>query len=170
VSGDVARPGVYELPMGSHLSELLTLAGASDVKMVQIGGATGGVVPVSMTEIPLSYETAMGSGAIMVLNSTRDIIDFVYRTLLFLNEESCGKCTPCREGTEVMVEIFERLVTGDGIAEDVDILETLSRAMMDSSLCGLGQAAPVPVLDTLKHFRNDYENRIKQSVLLRTLR
>jgi len=170
VSGDVARPGVYELPMGSHLSELLTLAGASDVKMVQIGGATGGVVPVSMTEIPLSYETAMGSGAIMVLNSTRDIIDFVYRTLLFLNEESCGKCTPCREGTEVMVEIFERLVTGDGIAEDVDILETLSRVMMDSSLCGLGQAAPVPVLDTLKHFRNDYENRIKQSVLLRTLR
>jgi NADH:ubiquinone oxidoreductase subunit F (NADH-binding) len=69
-----------------------------------------------------------------------------------------------------MVEIFERLVTGDGIAEDVDILETLSRVMMDSSLCGLGQAAPVPVLDTLKHFRNDYENRIKQSVLLRTLR
>jgi len=170
VSGDVARPGVYEFPMGSRLSELLTLAGASDVKMVQIGGATGGVVPASMIETPLSYETVLGSGAIMVLNATRDVIDFVHRTMEFLNEESCGECTPCREGTEVMVEILERLAKGNGIEEDITTLENLSTVMMDSALCGLGQAAPVPVLDTLKYFRNDYENRIKQSVFLRTLR
>ncbi len=170
VSGDVARKGVYELAMGSRLSDLLALAGAEDVKMVQIGGATGGVVPASMLETPLSYETVLGSGAIMVLNGSRDVIDFVYRTVEFLNEESCGECTPCREGTEVMVEILGRLARAEGAPDDVRVLEELSRLMMASSLCGLGQAAPVPVLDTLKYFRNDYENRIKQSVFLRTLR
>ncbi len=170
VSGDVARKGVFELAMGSRLSDLLALAGAEDVKMVQIGGATGGVVPASMLETPLSYETVLGSGAIMVLNGSRDVIDFVYRTVEFLNEESCGECTPCREGTEVMVEILGRLARAEGVPDDVRALEELSRLMMASSLCGLGQAAPVPVLDTLKYFRNDYENRIKQSVFLRTLR
>ena len=170
VSGDVARKGVYELAMGSRLSDLLALAGAENVKMVQIGGATGGVVPASMLETPLSYETVLGSGAIMVLNGLRDVIDFVYRTVEFLNEESCGECTPCREGTEVMVEILGRLARAEGAPDDVRVLEELSRLMMASSLCGLGQAAPVPVLDTLKYFRNDYENRIKQSVFLRTLR
>ena len=170
VSGDVEKPGVYELVMGSRLSDLLTLAVARDVKMVQIGGATGGVVPASMIETPLSYETVLGSGAVVVFDSTRDVIDFVFHTMEFLNEESCGECTPCREGTEVMVEIFERLARGEGVVEDLSVLEDLSRLMMASSLCGLGQAAPVPVLDTLKYFRNDYENRIRQSVFLRTLR
>jgi len=88
----------------------------------------------------------------------------------FLAEESCGKCTPCREGTEVMVEILGRLVQGEGVQEDIEVLEELSKVMKLSSLCGLGQAAPIPVLDTLQYFRNDYENRIKQSVFLRTLR
>ncbi len=170
VSGDVERPGVYELVMGTRLSELLDLAGAKEVKMVQVGGATGGVVPASMTLTPLSYETVLGSGAVLVFNTKRDVIDFVCRTMAFLNEESCGECTPCREGTEVMVEIFERLTRGEGVPEDVKALEDLSGLMMASSLCGLGQAAPVPVLDTLKYFRNDYENRIQQSVFLRTLR
>jgi NADH:ubiquinone oxidoreductase subunit F (NADH-binding) len=170
VSGDVERPGVYELAMGSRLAELLDLVGAKDVKLVQIGGATGGIVPASMLDTPLSYETVLGSGALTVMNATRDVIDFVYRSIEFLNEESCGKCTPCREGTEVMVGILERLTRGEGIEEDIQILEELSRVMMDSSLCGLGQAAPIPVLDTLKYFRNDYENRIKQSIFLRTLR
>jgi len=170
VSGDVAKPGVYELVMGSRLADLLALTGAEDVKMVQIGGATGGVVPASMVETPLSFETVLGSGAIMVFNTSRDVIDFAYRTMEFLNEESCGECTPCREGTEVMVAIYERLVKGEGAAGDIKALEDLSKIMMSSSLCGLGQAAPVPVLDTLKYFRNDYENRIKQSVFLRTLR
>ena len=170
VSGDVDKPGVYELPMGSRLCDLIALAGAKNVKMVQVGGATGSVVPASMIETPLAYETVLGSGAIMVFNNTRDVIDFVFRTMVFLNEESCGECTPCREGTEVMIEIFERLVKGDGVPEDITTLEKLSSLMIQSSLCGLGQAAPVPVLDTLKYFRNDYENRIKQSIFLRTLR
>ena len=171
VSGDVQRPGVYELVMGSRLSEVVTeLAGAKEVKMVQVGGASGGIVPASMIDTPLSYETVLGSGAITVFNKTRDVIDFVYRTMEFLSEESCGKCAPCREGTEVMVEILERLTKGEGVQEDIGVLEELSNVMMLSSLCGLGQSAPTPVLETLKYFRNDYENRIKQSMFLRALR
>lgn len=171
VSGDVEKPGVYELVMGSELKEVVEdLALAENMKMIQVGGATGGIVPASMIETPLSYETVLGSGAITVFDESRDVIDFVYRTVEFLAEESCGKCTPCREGTEVMVEIMGRLARGEGVQEDIGALEALSHVMMVSSLCGLGQAAPIPVLDTLRYFRNEYENRIKQSVFLRSLR
>jgi len=106
----------------------------------------------------------------MVFNESRDVVDFVYRTMEFLNEESCGKCTPCREGTEVMVEVLGRLVNGEGVEEDIPVLEELGQVMKLSALCGLGQTAPVPVLDTLKYFRKDYENRISQSVFLRGLK
>jgi NADH-quinone oxidoreductase subunit F len=170
VSGDVASPGVYELELGSSLKELLDLAGSRDVKWAQVGGSTGGIVPGDRLEMVLSYETVLGSGAVMVFDQSRDVLDFVYRTVEFLNEESCGKCTPCREGTEVMKEILGRLVAGDGMEGDVEALEDLSNAMMLTSLCGLGQTAPIPVLDTLKIFRRDYENRIRQSVFLRGLK
>lgn len=171
VCGDVSKPGVYELEMGADLKDLIVnMAGANNIKMVQIGGSTGGIVPASMLTTPLSFETVLGSGAVVVFDESRDVIDFVHRTMEFLNDESCGKCTPCREGTEVMVEIYSRLVDGEGAQDDIVQLEELSSAMMLSSLCGLGQAAPIPVLDTLKYFRNEYENRISQSVFLRSLR
>jgi NADH-quinone oxidoreductase subunit F len=108
--------------------------------------------------------------AVTVFNESRDVIDFVYRTMEFLNEESCGKCTPCREGTEVMVEVLGRLVKGEGVEEDIRTLEALSNVMTLSSMCGLGQTAPIPVMDTLNYFRDDYENRISQSVFLRSLK
>jgi len=171
ISGDVAAPGVYELVLGSSLKELVVdLAGADKVKWVQVGGATGGIVPFSMLSTPLAYETVLGSGAVMVFDETREILDFIHRTVTFLAEESCGKCTPCREGTEAMLQIVERLAQGDGQADDVQALEDLSETMMLSSLCGLGQAAAIPVLDTIRYFRNDYETRIRQAVFLRTLR
>jgi NADH:ubiquinone oxidoreductase subunit F (NADH-binding) len=171
ISGDVANPGVYELVLGSSLKELVVdLAGAEKVKWVQVGGATGGIVPFSMISTPLAYETVLGSGAVMVFDETREILDFVHRTVTFLAEESCGKCTPCREGTEAMLQIVERLAHGDGQADDVQAIEELSETMMLSSLCGLGQAAAIPVLDTIRYFRNDYEARIKQAVFLRSLR
>jgi NADH-quinone oxidoreductase subunit F len=140
------------------------------VKLVQVGGATGGIVPATLLATPLAYETVLGSGALTVLDTGRDVLDFVYRAVEFLNEESCGLCTPCREGTEVLLEILSRLTRGEGREEDITTLEELARVMMDASLCGLGQAAPIPVLDTLNYFRNDYELRIKQSLFLRTLR
>jgi len=169
VSGDVARPGIYEMEMGSTLKELVVgLAGAADIKSVQIGGATGNIIPGYMIDTPLSHETFLGSGAVMVFNSTRDIIDTVYNDIRFLNEESCGKCTPCREGTEVMLEIYERLRQGDGRERDISTLEELARTMAAASLCGLGQAVAVPVLDSLKYFYNEYIDRVDQSQFLRS--
>jgi NADH:ubiquinone oxidoreductase subunit F (NADH-binding) len=171
VSGDVEKPGVYEMELGSKLAELvIELASAKKMKMVQVGGATGRMIPQPMIETPLSYETILGSGAITVFDESRDVIDVMYRNMEFLADESCGKCTPCREGTEAMVEILERLTKGEGAKEDIEAIKDLSHVMMLSSLCGLGQAAPVPVLDTLNHFRKEYENRIEQSIFLRSLR
>jgi NADH:ubiquinone oxidoreductase subunit F (NADH-binding) len=170
VSGDVDRPGVCEFVMGSRLDEIVVdWAHARDIKMVQVGGATGGVIPSSMIKTPLAFESVLGSGAVTVLNKSRDTLDFVSRTIEFLAEESCGKCTPCREGTEVMLEILGRLAKADGQPEDIQTLEELSSVMSLSSLCGLGQAASIPVMDTLKYFRNEYETRIKQSVFMRSL-
>ncbi|MEE8618885.1 MAG: NADH-ubiquinone oxidoreductase-F iron-sulfur binding region domain-containing protein, partial [Dehalococcoidales bacterium] len=163
VSGDVAQPGVYELVLGSPLRELvMDLALAKKVKMVQIGGATGRIIPYDMIDTPLSFEAILGAGAVIVFDESRDIIDIVYRSLEFLAEESCGKCSPCREGTETLVEILERFSRAEGMERDITTLEQLSQAMMLASLCGLGQAAPFPVMDSLQYFRHDYENRLKQ--------
>jgi NADH:ubiquinone oxidoreductase subunit F (NADH-binding) len=167
VSGDVEKPGVYELELGSALSELVALAGARDVKMVQVGGAAGRIVPQSDLDVPLAFESVLGSGAVMVYNKTRDVIDISHRTMTFFAEESCGKCTPCREGTEVMIEILGRLAKGDGSPDDIGALEELSSAMALASLCGLGQAAPMVVQDTLAYFREEYEIRVEQSLLLK---
>ncbi|MBA7478858.1 NADP-reducing hydrogenase subunit HndC [subsurface metagenome] len=164
VSGDVKKPGVYELVLGSQLRELvMDLALAEKVKIIQVGGATGRIIPYDMIDTPLSFETILGAGAITVFDESRDIIDIAYRTIEFLAEECCGKCAPCREGTEVMVEILERFSCGEGVERDIGVLEELSNAMMLSSLCGLGQAAPNPVVDSLQYFRSAYESRIRKN-------
>ncbi|MFH1169483.1 MAG: NADH-ubiquinone oxidoreductase-F iron-sulfur binding region domain-containing protein [Chloroflexota bacterium] len=165
VSGDVARPGVYEMVLGSPLRELVEgLAGAKKVKMVQVGGATGRLIPGGMLDSPLAFEGLLGAGAVIVFDDSRDVIDVVYRTMEFLAEESCGKCTPCRQGTEVMLEILERFRHGEGLGRDIKDMEDLSGAMVISSLCGLGQAAPNVVTDSLQYFREAYESRISGGV------
>jgi NADH-quinone oxidoreductase subunit F len=170
ISGDVKRPGVYELVMGSNLKELvIERARAKGIKAVQVGGAAGRIIPGSLIDTPLSFETVLGSGAVTVFDESRDIIDMIYRTAEFFADESCGKCAPCREGTQVLIEILGRLTRGEGSHGDIEILEDLSKVMMDSSLCGLGQGACIPVMDSLKYFRSDYENRIKQSLYLKRL-
>jgi len=164
VSGDVGKPGVYELVLGSSLEELVEgLAKAEKVQAVQVGGATGRIIPYGMIDTPLSFETILGAGAITVFDETRDIVDMVYKTLEFLAEESCGKCAPCREGTEAMVEILERFSKGEGLEKDITVLEELADTMMLASLCGLGQAAPIPVVDSLQYFRGAYDKLISQS-------
>ncbi len=171
VSGDVGRPGVYELVLGSELRELvIDLAKAKNVQAVQVGGAAGRIIPQNGLNTPLSYESVLGSGGVTVFDRSRDIIDVVYQTLRFFAEESCGKCVPCREGTEVMIEVLGRMVEGEGVAEDITTLKGLSEVMNLSSLCGLGQSASVSVLDSLEHFSNEYETRISQSIFLRGLR
>jgi len=162
VSGDVERPGVYEMVLGSPLRELISdLAGAKNIKLVQIGGATGRIVPGANIETPLSFETVLGAGAVTVFNGTRDVIDILYRTESFLSDESCGKCFPCREGTRNLAEIMGKFARYEGREKDLSLLEELSRAMMLASSCGLGQAAPTPVLDALQHFRGEFQSRIK---------
>ena len=164
VSGDVKKPGVYELVLGSSLKELVEeLALAEKVQAVQVGGATGRIIPYDMIDTSLSFETILGAGAITVFDESRNIVDMVYRTLEFLAEESCGKCAPCREGTEAMVEILERFSQGEGLEKDITVLQELADTMMLASLCGLGQAAPIPVMDSLQYFRGAYDKRISQS-------
>ena len=170
VSGDVARSGVYELPMGSRLRELVVdLCGAGSVKMVQLGGAGGSILPARLIDTPLSYETVLGSGGVTVFDESRGVIDIVHRDLEFFADESCGKCTPCREGTEAMLEMLGRLARGEGVERDLEALVDLSEVMMLSSLCGLGQAAAVPVRDSLLHFRKEYQDRIEKSLFLRSI-
>jgi NADH-quinone oxidoreductase subunit F len=170
VSGDVDNAGVYELELGSRLSELVCdLASAREIKMVQVGGACGRIIPAELIDTPLAYETILGSGAVTVFNQTRDVLDVMYRNMEFLAEESCGRCAPCRDGSEAMLEILGRLARGEGADEDIGALEDLSNVMTLSALCGLGQTAPTPVLDTLKYFRKEYDSRIEQSIFLRTI-
>ncbi len=161
VSGDVARPGVYELELGSPLRELVEgLAGAEDVKMLQIGGATGRIVPADQLDTPLSFETILGAGAVTVFNNSRDAVDISLRTMEFLAEENCGKCVPCRQGTEALVAILSRLQRGEGTERDIELLGVLSSAMQLTSLCGLGQAAPLPVEDSLNYFKEDFQRKL----------
>ena len=162
VSGDVNKPGVYELVMGSPLRELVEkLAQAERVRMVQVGGAGGRILPYAMIDTSLAYESVLGAGAVIVLDESRDVIDAVYKSLEFMAEESCGKCAPCREGTEVMIEILGRFLRGEGEARDLRVLPQLAEVMRLASLCGLGQTAPIPVIDSLKYFSSDYQNKIR---------
>jgi len=161
VTGDVARPGVYELILGSPLRELIEdIAGAEKVKTIQVGGATGRLLPYSQIDTLLAFENVLGAGAITVYNTERDIIDIVYQTLEFLVEESCGKCTPCRQGTEILVELIDKFRKGTAREKDIQTLKEVSNTMMLTSLCGLGQAAPNPVMDSLQYFGEEYYNRI----------
>lgn len=161
VSGDVERPGVYEMVLGSSLRELVVdIAGARDTKLVQMG-STGRIIPAKNLDTPLSFEGVLGAGAVTVYDQRRDVVDIVYRTEEFLAEESCGKCFPCREGTKNISDIMGKFAKNQGKASDLKLIEELSKTMMLASSCGLGQAAPVPVLDGLQHFRSEFESHIK---------
>ncbi len=160
ISGDVQRPGVYELVMGTPLRELVEgLAQARDVKMVQVGGASGRILPYGRIDTPLAFEAVLGAGAIVVFDESRDVIDIARRTVEFFAEESCGKCSPCRLGTELLLGLMTKFSEGRGSEEDIRILRQVGSAMMLTSLCGLGQTAPTPVLDTLEHFGEAYRPR-----------
>ncbi|MFH1867756.1 MAG: NADH-ubiquinone oxidoreductase-F iron-sulfur binding region domain-containing protein [Candidatus Omnitrophota bacterium] len=156
VSGDVAKPGVYELVMGSELRELLELAGANDTKMVLVGGAAGKIITEKELDIAVSYETVLGAGAVIVFNKSRGAVEIAFKTMEFFYDECCGKCAPCREGTMVMLEILERLNNKKAAKADIKNIEALSNTMNITSLCGLGQTAPNVVVDTLKNYKDEY--------------
>jgi NADH-quinone oxidoreductase subunit F len=136
-------------------------------KAVQLGGPSGGCIPAAMCDIPIDYENItatgaiMGSGGLVVMDDTTCMVEVARYFLSFTQAESCGKCTFCRIGTKRMLEILERITAGHGEPEDIDRLLDLGEKVKQSSLCGLGQTAPNPVLTTVKYFREEYEAHIR---------
>jgi len=172
VSGQVNRPGNVELPLGTPLRTLLEehCGGMRDgfqVKAVIPGGSSVPPLPASLLDTPLDFEsmnavgTFLGSGAVIVIDDGTCMVDSLWNLIRFYAHESCGKCTPCREGTFWMAEILERLETGRGRPTDVDVLEDLADNILGRSFCPLGDAAAMPVQGFIKHFRAEFEHHVR---------
>ncbi|MDP3947757.1 MAG: NADH-ubiquinone oxidoreductase-F iron-sulfur binding region domain-containing protein [bacterium] len=161
--GDLEKALVFEERLGVSLKDILQeyVTPLGEVRMVQIGGASGRIIPKEKLDTPLSFETILGTGGIMVFNSLRDPVDVVKRNIEFFLEESCGKCTPCREGTQILFNLLEKILAGEGLKRDIDSLERISQTMMISSLCGLGQACPNTLMDSLEYFKDCYLERVR---------
>jgi NADH:ubiquinone oxidoreductase subunit F (NADH-binding)/(2Fe-2S) ferredoxin/Pyruvate/2-oxoacid:ferredoxin oxidoreductase delta subunit len=171
LAGDVNHTGLIEVPLGINMREVIydVAGGIRDgkkLKAVQIGGPMGGCLPENYLDRPIDYEslaqagTIMGSGGLVVMDEDTCMVDIARFFMEFIQDESCGKCTPCRVGTRRMLEILQRICNGDGRDGDIELLETLCKEIKATSLCGLGQGAPNPVESTLKHFRAEYEAHI----------
>ncbi|MCF8368371.1 MAG: NADH-quinone oxidoreductase subunit NuoF [Bacteroidales bacterium] len=171
LAGKIKRSGLVEVPMGMSIREVIFklgggIQGDKRFKAVQMGGPSGGCIPEHLADIPIDYDSVnstgaiMGSGGMVVMDETTCMIDVAKFFLDFTQKESCGKCTFCRIGTKRMLEILTRITEGKGVDGDIEMLEDLSYQIKESSLCGLGQTAPNPVLTTLKYFRDEYEAHI----------
>ncbi len=170
--GKINNTGLVEVPMGTTLREIIYDIGGGipdgkEFKAVQTGGPSGGCIPKEMLDLPIDYErlaevgSIMGSGGMIVLDEDSCMVDIAKYFLQFTNDESCGKCNSCREGSEALLEILDKISNGKGEEGDIEFLEELGQAIKDASLCGLGQTLPNPVLSTLRHFRDEYEQHIK---------
>ncbi len=171
LAGKIKKGGLVEVPMGLSLREVIYGIGDGikndkQFKAVQMGGPSGGCIPLELIDTPVDYENInktgaiVGSGGMIVMDETTCMVDMARYFLEFTKKESCGKCNYCRIGTKRMLEILERIVSGEGKDGDIELLEELSHKIMAGSLCALGQTAPNPVLTTLKYFRNEYEDHI----------
>lgn len=171
LTGSINRTGLAEVPMGITIQEVVyDVAGGvkddGEFKAVQVGGPSGGCIPKDLLHLPIDYDSLtdagamMGSGGLVVMGTDTCMVDIARYFLTFTQSESCGKCTPCREGTMRMLEILQRITTGKGEPEDIERLKVLGEAIKDTSLCGLGQTAPNPVLTTLRYFQDEYEEHI----------
>ena len=169
--GNVNNNGLAEVPLGISLREMVFdigagLQGDKQFKAVQTGGPSGGCIPESLIDLPLDYESLrevgamMGSGGMIVMDERTCMVDVARFFLEFTTAESCGKCTPCREGTKRMLQILTKIVQGQGQMEDIERLEKLGQVIKDTSLCALGATAPNPVLTTIQHFRSEYEAHV----------
>lgn len=167
LGGKINNTGLIEIPMGTKLREVIFNIGGGipnnkKFKAVQTGGPSGGCLTEKHLDVPIDYDTLvnlgsmMGSGGMIVMDEDNCMVDVARFYLEFTVNESCGKCTPCREGTKRMLEILEKITRGEGTLKDVDTLTSLAHSIKDSALCGLGQSAPNPVLSTLEHFKDEY--------------
>jgi NADH-quinone oxidoreductase subunit F len=172
LAGKINNTGLVEVPMGTTLGEIIFdigggIPGGKKFKAAQTGGPSGGCIPAEHLNTPVDYEslaalgTIMGSGGLIVTDEDTCMVDFAKFFLEFVQEESCGKCTPCRVGTKRMLEILERITRGEGKEGDVELLVELGQQIKASALCGLGQTAPNPVLSTIRYFRDEYDAHIR---------
>lgn len=161
VSGDVARPGVYEYPFGVRVDEVLAAAGAARTQAVQVGGPSGTLLSARELDRRIAFEDVPSAGAVMVFDETRDILAVVENFTRFFAHETCGFCTPCRVGTTIAAHRMKRIVTGKGTRRDVDDLSQVSQLMKTTSHCGLGATAGNPALDALVKFRPAFELRLR---------
>ena len=173
LTGKINNTGLAEVPMGITMREIIFdigggITNGKKFKAVQIGGPSGGCLPESMLDLSVDYDSLisvgamMGSGGLVVMDEDTCMVDVAKFFLNFTQSESCGKCTPCREGTKRMLEILTRITEGQGREGDIELLEELAGNIKETALCGLGQTAPNPVLSTLKYFRDEYEAHIKE--------
>lgn len=173
LGGKIENTGLIEIPMGMTLREIVFDIGGGipkgkKFKAIQTGGPSGGCIPEEFLDTPVDFESLgklgsiMGSGGMVVMDESNCMVDIARFFLDFTVEESCGKCTPCREGTKRMLEILERITEGKGEEGDIEKLESLSETISSASLCGLGQTAANPVITTLKYFKHEYEAHIKE--------
>jgi NADH:ubiquinone oxidoreductase subunit F (NADH-binding)/(2Fe-2S) ferredoxin/ferredoxin len=171
--GKVNNTGLVEVPMGITLREIIYdigggIPGGKNFKAVQTGGPSGGCIPDSLIDIPVDFDrlvevgSMMGSGGMIVMDETTCMVDLARYFVRFLTEESCGKCIPCREGLDRMLDILTDITEGKGKQGDIELLEELGEVIKDASLCALGGTAPNPVLSTIKYFRNEYEAHINE--------
>ncbi|MCB1875389.1 MAG: NAD(P)H-dependent oxidoreductase subunit E [Chromatiales bacterium] len=160
VSGDCPRPGIYELPAGTPVRELLELCGAQDTGAVQVGGAAGTLLSPAEFDRRLGFEDLPSTGSFMIFNRRRDPINVVQRFTHFFAEESCGFCTPCRVGTALLRDLADKLFQGRAAPRDLDDMHRISRLLKSTSLCGLGATAPNPVLDLLHRFPAQVQARL----------
>jgi NADH:ubiquinone oxidoreductase subunit F (NADH-binding)/NAD-dependent dihydropyrimidine dehydrogenase PreA subunit/(2Fe-2S) ferredoxin len=172
LTGKVKNTGLIEVPMGIRLGEIIYdigggIIGNKQFKAVQTGGPSGGCIPASLLDTPVDFESLakvgsiVGSGGMVVLDETDCMVNIAKFFLEFTQAESCGKCVPCRIGTKRLLEILTRITKGEGREGDIELLEKLSSSIKATSLCGLGQTAPNPILSTLKYFRDEYETHIR---------
>ena len=170
--GKINNTGLVEVPMGTTLREIVYDIGGGipdnkKFKAVQTGGPSGGCIPAKLIDIPIDYErlaevgSIMGSGGMIIVDEDTCMVDIAKYFIQFTTEESCGKCTSCREGSQALLEILTRITNGEGEESDIELLRELSEAIKDASLCGLGKTLPNPVLSTLEYFMEEYEQHIK---------
>lgn len=171
LTGAIENTGLIEVPMGSTLRQIIFDVGGglkdgAEFKAVQIGGPSGGCLTEEHLDVPLDFDSVkkynaiIGSGGMVVMGQDTCMVEVARFFMSFTQRESCGKCTPCREGTKRMLEILERIVNGQGKLEDIDTLEELAKMIQSMALCGLGKSAPLPVLSTLATFRDEYVEHI----------
>lgn len=170
--GKVNNTGLVEVPMGIKLEEIIYdigggILGNKKLKAIQTGGPSGGCIPERLVDISVDYEklaevgSIMGSGGMVVMDEDTCMVDIARFFTCFTRDESCGKCISCRDGLDNVLGLLEKMTSGDGTPEDLELLETLSRAIRETSQCGLGATAPNPVLSTIKYFRDEYEGHIR---------